>query len=590
MARRAAHDDSDGVHLGWPVRMRDGLLLLSLLVLLTAGTSGSMRSRSRDGGPPPPLSPPPPPVLPAPGAATAVVTLVNEPGEEAGAIALGASLAMAGSVARRVVLVRGGLGAAIRSSLLRAFWDEVEETEGVRCRTAPPPHAREDGDHDHDHDCTVLAVFSLTRFDRLLFLDASTLALPPLDVDALLSHKGRGARVMMAAPTAATAAAASTASTAYAATDAAADEAAAAAPALLVLTPSLDTLRDLLALTGDDREVEEGDGPANLLLRWCRRGRGRCASLPDGLIVDAARFGSSSSTATTTAAVPTAVLHFGGAAPLDRPWQMAAVFQSDPLPAWLDLAVLRRVQQSEAALLEWVRAHELGRLWQSDATLTVQPTGGGGGGGGSSGGDGEAGGESCAQGAAPPTQTLAVIVNVHTTTYWRLQMSGLALHAAPHYATHVFVSPSVAGLRLSLPPHAAALRVHVHPAVIAKRRGSGTLFRGIMAALALARTTLGDALDLVLVCSARTVLARPLAPPVWITAPVAAPNGSQVHVTDWKMGGAPWLWKDTLPTRLRSVAPTAVAGLHEGLLFRAEVLICAAENHLDLPLTNLLIY
>ena len=111
-----------------------------------------------------------------------------------------------------------------------------------------------------------------------------------------------------------------------------------------------------------------------------------------------------------------------------------------------------------------------------------------------------------------------------------------------------------------------------------------------MAALALARTTLGDALDLVLVCSARTVLARPLAPPVWITAPVAAPNGSQVHVTDWKMGGAPWLWNDTLPTRLRSVAPTAVAGLHEGLLFRAEVLICAAENHLDLPLTNLLIY
>jgi len=71
-----------------------------------------------------------------------------------------------------------------------------------------------------------------------------------------------------------------------------------------------------------------------------------------------------------------------------------------------------------------------------------------------------------------------VVVNVHTTSYWRLQMSGLALHAAPHYATHVFVSPSVAGLDLSLPAHAAALRVHVHPAVIAKRRGSGTLFRG----------------------------------------------------------------------------------------------------------------
>ena len=65
-----------------------------------------------------------------------MVTLVNEPGEEAGAIALGASLAMAGSVARRVVLVRGGLGAAIRPVLLHAFWDEVEETEGVRCSAA----------------------------------------------------------------------------------------------------------------------------------------------------------------------------------------------------------------------------------------------------------------------------------------------------------------------------------------------------------------------------------------------------------------------------------------------------------------------
>ena len=103
---------------------------------------------------------------------------------------------------------------------------------------------------------------------------------------------------------------------------------------------------------------------------------------------------------------------------------------------------------------------------------------GGGGEGGGGGGGGEGGGESCAQGSGPPTQTLAVVANVHTTSYWRLQMSGLALHASPHYATHIFVSPSVARLDLSLPAHAAALRVHVHPAVMAKRRGSGTLFRG----------------------------------------------------------------------------------------------------------------
>ena len=75
-----------------------------------------------------------------------------------------------------------------------------------------------------------------------------------------------------------------------------------------------------------------------------------------------------------------------------------------------------------------------------------------------------------------------------------------------------------------------------------------------------------------LVCSARTVLARPLAPPGWIAAPVAAPNGSQVHVTDWKMGRAPWLWNYTLGTRLRAAARTHVAGLHEGLLFQAGVL------------------
>ena len=176
--------------LRWPTRMPDGLLLLSLLVLLTTGTSGSTRSASPDGGPPPPLSPPslspalPPP---APGAATAVVTLVNEPGEEAGAIALGASLALAGSVARRVVLVRGDLGAAIRPVLLRAFWDEVEETEGLRCSAAAAAHAGDGGGaHDHDHGCTELALFSLTRYERLLYMDASTLALPPLDVDALL--------------------------------------------------------------------------------------------------------------------------------------------------------------------------------------------------------------------------------------------------------------------------------------------------------------------------------------------------------------------------------------------------------------------
>ena len=169
--------------------MPDGLLLLSLLVLLTPGTSESTRSASPDGGPPPPLSPPSlsPPLPPAPGAATAVVTLVNEPGEEAGAIALGASLAMAGSVARRVVLVRGGLGAAIRPVLLRAFWDEVEETEGVRCSAAAAAHAGDGGGaHDHDHGCTVLALFSLTRYERLLYMDASTLALPRLDFDALL--------------------------------------------------------------------------------------------------------------------------------------------------------------------------------------------------------------------------------------------------------------------------------------------------------------------------------------------------------------------------------------------------------------------
>ena len=45
----------------------------------------------------------------------------------------------------------------------------------------------------------------------------------------------------------------------------------------------------------------------------------------------------------------------------------------------------------------------------------------------------------------------------------------------------------------------------------------------------LGKTTLGDGLDLVLVCSARTVLARPLTPPAWITGPVASPNGSQAR-------------------------------------------------------------
>ena len=125
-----------------PTRMPDGLLLLSLLVLLTTGTSGSTRSASPGGGPPPPLSPPSlsPALPPAPGAATAVVTLVNEPGEEAGAIALGASLAMAGSVARRVVLVRGGrIPSGAVSTAVPVWWSGCTLCTRVKARTFIKP-------------------------------------------------------------------------------------------------------------------------------------------------------------------------------------------------------------------------------------------------------------------------------------------------------------------------------------------------------------------------------------------------------------------------------------------------------------------
>ena len=40
------------------------------------------------------------------------------------------------------------------------------------------------------------------------------------------------------------------------------------------------------------------------------------------------------------------------------------------------------------------------------------------------------------------------------------------------------VTAGLGTVAVRIPAHAAALRVHVHPEVIAKRRGSGTLFRG----------------------------------------------------------------------------------------------------------------
>ena len=62
-------------------------------------------------------------------------------------MALGASLALAGSVARRVVLVRSSLLVHLGQSLLLAFWDEVEAVNGMSCRARLP---RESG-YDEQH-------------------------------------------------------------------------------------------------------------------------------------------------------------------------------------------------------------------------------------------------------------------------------------------------------------------------------------------------------------------------------------------------------------------------------------------------------
>ena len=111
-------------------------------------------------------------------------------------MALGASLALAGSLVRRVALVTRAVGAATRHALLRAFWDEVEEVETLSCVAHPDASPGSDGG-----DCTALAAFSLTRFERLLFMDTSALALDALDVDALLGGRTAHATVVMPANT-----------------------------------------------------------------------------------------------------------------------------------------------------------------------------------------------------------------------------------------------------------------------------------------------------------------------------------------------------------------------------------------------------
>ena len=185
--------------------------------------------------------------------------------------------------------------------------------------------------------------------------------------------------------------------------------------------------------------------------------------------------------------------------------------------------------------------------------------------------------------------------------------------------------------------------MHIHPTVIRKERGHGSIFEGIMANALHAHALLADEggeggeggeeggqrggggggrgdgraggegngsgsrpIELVLVLSARTILSRPLVVPRWIEAPIAPNRTSdaaafavaaaadateaddaaafaaaaaagrvtkpRVHVSDWKVGHQPWLWNWTEATALHAAAPTAVAGLHEGLVFRGEVL------------------
>jgi len=133
---------------------------------------------------------------PAAVADQAVVTLIsNNEGYPAGALALAASLAVFDSELRRIVLVTDDVTSGIRELLRSASW-EIVEVDKIRCNqvlgAAVTPDKYDLGEAYQAkkakwlYTCTKFHAWNLTYLKKVLFLDADTLVLAP--VDEVLTH------------------------------------------------------------------------------------------------------------------------------------------------------------------------------------------------------------------------------------------------------------------------------------------------------------------------------------------------------------------------------------------------------------------
>ena len=120
----------------------------------------------------------------------AVVTLVTgaSSGYVSGALALGQSLIDVDSELRRVVMVTPDVNKAMRDSM-KNIW-EVVEVQPIACNHKsnldPTKYNLEDpqyktGIQRWSATCTKFAAFTLTQFERVIFMDSDMLVVAPID-------------------------------------------------------------------------------------------------------------------------------------------------------------------------------------------------------------------------------------------------------------------------------------------------------------------------------------------------------------------------------------------------------------------------
>ena len=120
----------------------------------------------------------------------AIVTLVTGPssGYASGAIALGQSIIDVGSKLRRIVMVTPDVDEKVRSSM-KHIW-EVYEVQPISCNHKSNLDPKlfdlngekyKAGIQRWSATCTKFAAFSLTQFERIIFMDSDMLVVSPID-------------------------------------------------------------------------------------------------------------------------------------------------------------------------------------------------------------------------------------------------------------------------------------------------------------------------------------------------------------------------------------------------------------------------